>query len=775
MRFFVASLPVADHGRKTFRVIFFTGPPVPTQNSDSRWNHTLTWNCRQGLGMMISRKLLVTCLVVGMASAIPRQLADACTKDGAKPFIVTLGTCVAAIPATGDQCPCWIKFEDYADDCEANQHSEIWDTIWDAADATQQLQIDELDVGCLEGGVVTRDTSQETRCAVGCPDEWVGDQFCDDECNVKACNFDDNDCKDSGDGVPSLYLDGDGLENLDQASQMTCNASVVLAPAVNVYKTCISTAAPAGTSPAGTSTNMSLACGCIDALANKADNCSAHDPDVAWDYVWEQLSEDAGEQMATLLLSCMWGANDEDWLADYNDQCAAGCPKSWIKDGFCDDECRNIECSFDGGDCDEDPAEGLSHGEDYAACNQVNLDAHMATFDKCKLDGKGASDATCKCSDSLGDYANDCEMHGVAAWDMLWEKAPKQKSDDMDAVFEDCGWLDDSTEQEGVGEAEREEDLFEESWDQQDEKEGTCATGCPKSWIGDGFCDPECQNAACQNDGNDCNADTSSGTWPHLQNASNWVDDDWIWGDEDESATGHQQSLHDVFESQGVPTPKDAKGCLKADVLSKVTVYRTCRGAAKSDASTVSDAKKVCPCVTTLSDFMGACDAINDDIWMTLWDELKTDEQDALNDAFDLCWEYDDKAGSAAGGESAAQVAVDHEVMQVKVNLDEGAVMKLKKETGQAKLVMFLAVGGSIFALVLIGLYYSSMQDMIKSQVAKIVEEREKRRMRQQSKAVELTNLTEEDDLEDGDMTMDGEYDARTNGQTISGDEFDKI
>jgi hypothetical protein len=34
-------------------------------------------------------------------------------------------------------------------------------------------------------------------------------------------------------------------------------------------------------------------------------------------------------------------------------------------------------------------------------------------------------------------------MHGVAAWDMLWEKLPAAKSTMMDGVFEDCGWLDD--------------------------------------------------------------------------------------------------------------------------------------------------------------------------------------------------------------------------------------------------------------------------------------------------------------------------------------------
>ena len=31
-----------------------------------------------------------------------------------------------------------------------------------------------------------------------------------------------------------------------------------------------------------------------------------------------------------------------------------------------------------------------------------------------------------------------------------------------------------------------------------------CAPGCPPEWIDDGICDPECYNAACNFDGNDC-------------------------------------------------------------------------------------------------------------------------------------------------------------------------------------------------------------------------------------------------------------------------------
>jgi len=361
----------------------------------------------------------------------------------------------------------------------------------------------------------------------------------------------------------------------------------------------------------------------------------------------------------------------------------------------------------------------------------------------------------------------------VAAWDMLWAAMPKAQADAMDDEFESCGWLDDNAEEQTSTEGFEDEDRLEEQWDQQDAKEGTCATGCPLSWIGDGFCDPECQNDACQNDGSDCNSTSVDGEWPHMGGNSSWLDDDWIWTDEQESASGHESSLHDLFESGGVQ-PKDAKGCQAADVKAKVGTYRTCRGgsaAAKlNEADTVKEAKKACPCVAALSDFMGRCDAVNDDVWLTLWDELKPEEQNMLNDAFDLCWEYDEKEESN-GGQVKALASQEKAEERSKVETLQKGVVEMKRKKASARLVMFMAVGGSIIALALMGIFYSQMQDTIRQSVAAIVAEREKRRMRQESQAVELTSL-DEDDEDDVTIGVKGEYDGAANGH---GDEFDRI
>jgi len=42
----------------------------------------------------------------------------------------------------------------------------------------------------------------------------------------------------------------------------------------------------------------------------------------------------------------------DDGNGNGNDYCAPGCPWDWIGDGWCDDDCYNSACSWDGGDCD---------------------------------------------------------------------------------------------------------------------------------------------------------------------------------------------------------------------------------------------------------------------------------------------------------------------------------------------------------------------------------------------------------------------------------------
>ena len=55
--------------------------------------------------------------------------------------------------------------------------------------------------------------------------------------------------------------------------------------------------------------------------------------------------------------------------------CSAGCPSTWIKDGFCDKACNVTECLFDGGDClGPNPRMGFGDNEEDHAFNWQSPD-----------------------------------------------------------------------------------------------------------------------------------------------------------------------------------------------------------------------------------------------------------------------------------------------------------------------------------------------------------------------------------------------------------------
>jgi len=60
---------------------------------------------------------------------------------------------------------------------------------------------------CIGGNCATECAT--TECAPGCPDYWLGDNYCDSACNVEACNYDDGDCgttTECAPGCPDYWL-----------------------------------------------------------------------------------------------------------------------------------------------------------------------------------------------------------------------------------------------------------------------------------------------------------------------------------------------------------------------------------------------------------------------------------------------------------------------------------------------------------------------------------------------------------------------------------------
>ena len=55
-----------------------------------------------------------------------------------------------------------------------------------------------------------------------------------------------------------------------------------------------------------------------------------------------------------------------------------GCPNNWLKDGYCDSACNNIECDWDAGDClDANGTNIGSSGNSNNAGNSGAVVTHM--------------------------------------------------------------------------------------------------------------------------------------------------------------------------------------------------------------------------------------------------------------------------------------------------------------------------------------------------------------------------------------------------------------
>jgi len=147
---------------------------------------------------------------------------------------------------------------------------------------------------------------------------------------------------------------------------------------------------------------------------------------------------------------------------------------SWVGDvTWCDEECMNPECDFDGGDCGEycDEAEDCPWsymGDDW--CDEECL------IEECGFDW-GDCDEEEAGSGCYYDYtewgAADCN----AAYDEYGVTCEELESEEYNWDCEGCSCIPGDY----------------------------CAEGCPWDWVGDvSWCDEDCMNEDCYYDGGDC-------------------------------------------------------------------------------------------------------------------------------------------------------------------------------------------------------------------------------------------------------------------------------
>ncbi|HUT77432.1 MAG TPA: LNR domain-containing protein [Polyangia bacterium] len=94
---------------------------------------------------------------------------------------------------------------------------------------------------------------------------------------------------------------------------------------------------------------------CVDdckdeAKDNEDEECYDEYKDFYACFYKELLDNDCDEYDA--LEECVNEYEDMYDCGGGDDECAPGCPEDWINDDYCDDECYNADCNWDGGDCD---------------------------------------------------------------------------------------------------------------------------------------------------------------------------------------------------------------------------------------------------------------------------------------------------------------------------------------------------------------------------------------------------------------------------------------
>eukprot|EP00873_Tetraselmis_striata_P008368 jgi/Tetstr1/428632/TSEL_018621.t1 len=163
----------------------------------------------------------------------------------------------------------------------------------------------------------------EGMCAPGCEASMLGDGFCYDPCNNEACSADGGDCLPLADGsMPHIFYE-DGRDYITDYEQDSWEAEC--APGCEV--------------------NMLGDGHCIDVCNNAACKYDAGDCVPGEDGV----------------IPHVYYADGRDYIVDYehdepeDEQCAPGCEREMLADGYCIDVCNNTACHMDGGDCLQRP------------------------------------------------------------------------------------------------------------------------------------------------------------------------------------------------------------------------------------------------------------------------------------------------------------------------------------------------------------------------------------------------------------------------------------
>merc|ERR1711962_1649639 len=300
-------------------------------------------------------------------------------------------------------------------------------------------------------------------CPIECKDDWIGDNYCDDQNNNSECGFDGGDCcqEEPAEGWDEYCSDCSCIEIPETTDGPTEGPTVV------------PTEGPTEGPTGGPTDGPPEPTGCVDQWIGDSfcddDNnnfecdfdggdCCPEEPSDGWDNYCQ---------------SCECLEMPETTEGPFEPiEAPSDCIDQWIGDNFCDDQNNNPECEMDGGDCcQEEPVAGW---DNYCSdCLCIEIPETTESPFECIEHWIG---------DNFCDDQNnnpECEFDGG---DCCQEEA----GDGWDNYCQICECLD---------MPETTETPFETT---------QAPSECVDQWIGDNYCDDQNNNPECDFDGGDC-------------------------------------------------------------------------------------------------------------------------------------------------------------------------------------------------------------------------------------------------------------------------------
>ncbi|KAJ1608198.1 TRAP-C2 extracellular protein [Cryptosporidium canis] len=199
-----------------------------------------------------------------------------------------------------------------------------------------------------------------SECSAGCPEWFRGNTVCDQACNNAACNFDDGDCGGAEDAGSSRKDAGSSRKDAGSSRK---DAGSSREDAGSSREDAGSSREEEEGQEEASSDNVVIPEGAITYFAGKFRNCTDIPELIDSLASCKALKQTCQLKLPLSASSLEAGLSHSSTISQVCpktcgicEECAPGCPKWFIDNGYCDVSCQNPECQFDGKDCSGETA-----------------------------------------------------------------------------------------------------------------------------------------------------------------------------------------------------------------------------------------------------------------------------------------------------------------------------------------------------------------------------------------------------------------------------------